>query len=126
MGEESLLSRNLYLPGTGNFIVGDELGLHLLLVLCHPNQVYLNPDHHTADVCLSFGTWKRGKQGIVKRLGKRRKPDVMQLALHALAAKFPSSPNNSSQPGTKNIHTSHSFLAYMLKEQEIRIKKINK
>lgn len=85
MGEESLLSPSFYLPETGNFILGEELGLHLLLVLCHPNQVYLNPERHPADVCLSFGAWKREKQGVVKRLGKRRKPVVMQIALHASA-----------------------------------------
>lgn len=92
MGEESLLFPSLYLPGTGNFIAGEELGLHLLLVLCHPKQVYLNPERHPADVCLSFETCKREKQGVVKRLGKRGKPVVMQIVLHTLAAKFPNSP----------------------------------
>ena len=80
MGEESLLFPSLYLPGTGNFIAGEELGLHLLLVLCHPKQVYLNPERHPADVCLSFETWKREKQGVVKRLGTRRKSVAMQTA----------------------------------------------
>lgn len=89
-------------------------------MLCHPKQVLAQTERHPADVCLSFETCKE-KSKVWRGWGN-------WTCRYANGAPTHWPPEfqiheDSSQPGTVNIHPSHSFLAYMLKEPETHIKK---